>query len=209
MKYTHSLWDFNGTIFDDLIPSIKSTNKMLKERGIPEFESVDAYRKVFGFPVRDYYERIGFDFSITSYDELAIEWVQLYLENTKNAGLMPGVAEALEDFRQMGLRQVVISACESKMLNSQLKQLGVHHYFDEIVGLDDIHAGGKSALAKEWKEKNREARAAFVGDTVHDAEVAKIAESDCYLYLGGHQDRERLKKCGIVFESFSEIKNYL
>lgn len=209
MKYTHIIWDFNGTIFDDLAPSVESTNKMLRERGIPEFESMDAYRRVFGFPVKSYYERIGFDFSVTPYDELAIEWVELYLKNTKNSGLMPGVAEALEDFKRIGLTQVVISACESKMLNAQLKQLGVHHYFDEIVGLDDIHAGGKSALAKEWRERNRDAKAAFIGDTIHDAEVAEIADSDCYLYLGGHQDRERLEKCGIVFENFSEIKKYL
>lgn len=209
MKYTHIVWDFNGTIFDDLYPSVESTNKMLKDRGIPEFKSIDDYRRVFGFPVRDYYERIGFDFSVTPYDELAVEWVELYLENTKSSGLMPGVAEILEKFQKMGLRQVVISACESKMLNDQLRQLGVYDYFDEIIGLDDIHAGGKTGLVKAWREKNPNAKVMFIGDTVHDAEVAHVANSDCYLYLGGHQDRERLEKCGIVFEIFSEIEKYL
>lgn len=209
MKYTHIIWDFNGTIFDDLVPSVESTNKMLRERGIPAFESIEAYRRVFGFPVKNYYEKIGFDFNVTSYDELAIEWVALYLENTKNAGLMPGVAEMLEKFKNMGIIQVVISACESKMLNGQLRELGVHHYFDEIVGLDDIHAKGKGDLVRKWRDRNACAKVMFIGDTVHDAEVAKIADSDCFLYLGGHQDRERLEKCGIVFEKFSELDKYL
>ena len=101
MKYTHIVWDFNGTIFDDLLPSIESTNEMLEKRGIPAFDNVEAYRRVFGFPVKNYYERIGFDFSVTPYEELAVEWVALYLEKTKNSGLMPGVAQALEKFQKM------------------------------------------------------------------------------------------------------------
>lgn len=209
MKYTHIVWDFNGTIFDDLLPSIESTNEMLEKRGIPAFDNVEAYRRVFGFPVKNYYERIGFDFSVTPYEELAVEWVALYLEKTKNAGLMPGVARALEKFQKMGITQVVISACESEMLNEQLRGLGVISYFDEIIGLDDIHAGGKGALVKKWREEHFDAKVMFIGDTVHDAEVASIAKSDCYLYLGGHQDKERLEKCGVVFEDFSELDEYI
>ena len=209
MKYTHIIWDFNGTIFDDLLPGIKSTNIMLEKRGIAIIPDVDSYRRVFGFPVKDYYEKIGFNFELESYDDLAIEWVNLYLENTKGAGLMPGVIEALEYFKSIGLKQVVLSACESEMLNSQLKELGVYDYFDCVIGLDNIHAGGKGALAKKWREENEDACALFIGDTIHDAEVAAIAKSDCALYLGGHQDRERLEKCGRVFEKFSEIKEFL
>lgn len=209
MKYTHIIWDFNGTIFDDLLPCIESTNLMLKNRGIPQMPDVESYRRVFGFPVKSYYESIGFDFSVESYDDLAIEWVNLYLEKTKNAGLMPGVAEALERFKALGLKQIVLSACESEMLNAQLKELGVHDYFDTIIGLDNIHAGGKGALAKKWREENMDAKALFIGDTIHDAEVAGIAGSECMLYLGGHQDRARLEKCGRVFETFAEIEKYL
>ena len=209
MKYTHIIWDFNGTIFDDLLPGIKSTNIMLEKRGIPKIADVDSYRKVFGFPVKDYYEKIGFNFSVESYDDLAIEWVNLYLENTKGAGLMPGVLEALEYFKSVGLKQMVLSACESEMLTTQLRELGVYDYFDCVIGLDNIHAGGKGALAKKWREENKDACALFIGDTIHDAEVAAIAKSECVLYLGGHQDRERLEKCGRVFNEFSEIKEFL
>ena len=205
MKYTHIIWDFNGTILDDLMPSIVSTNVMLEKRGIPVMPDVESYRRVFGFPVRDYYESIGFDFTKESYDDLSVEWVDLYLENTKNPKLMPGVFEALEYFKSLGLTQLVISACESRMLNSQLEELGVRGYFDEIIGLDNIKAGGKGALAKAWRGNNPLAKALFIGDTTHDAEVAAIAESECVLYLGGHHDKERLSACGRVFESFSEL----
>lgn len=204
MKYTHVIWDFNGTIFDDLMPSINSTNKMLRERNIPEFASVDEYRRAFGFPVKDYYERIGFDFNKWKYEDLAVEWLQLYLESTKKSGLMPGVKNALERFDELGVKQTVLSACESGILGDQLHMLGVDGYFCEIIGLDNIHAGGKSELAHIWREQNASATAAFIGDTVHDAEVADIIGADCYLYLGGHQDKARLQTQGQVFERFSE-----
>lgn len=205
MKYTHVIWDFNGTILDDLVPSVESTNKMLKERGIPEFKDIEEYRRVFNFPVKDYYEKIGFDFNKTPYDVLAKEWFELYTEGTKDPKLMPGVKKTCDKFKEAGIIQTVISACESNILKRQLKELGVYDYFDEILGLDNIHAGGKGEVAREWRKRNKGAKAVFIGDTVHDAEVAKIAEADCLLYLGGHHDKERLSACGKTFKEFSEI----
>ncbi len=210
MKYTHIIWDFNGTILDDVGAGIESVNIMLKKYGIKEIEGPDAYRKVFGFPVKDYYEKIGFDFSRISYDELAVEWVNLYLEHTKNPLLMPGVGDLLEYNKNIGANQLVLSACEITMLKDQLEQLGVKDYFTEIIGLCNIHAAGKGELAKKWRENNPDARALLIGDTIHDFEVAEILGADCALYTGGHQDRERLSKCkAIVFDAFSELKEFI
>ena len=60
-QYTHVLWDFNGTVYDDMEACLRSVNEMLSERGLPVL-SAEAYREVFDFPVKDYYAKIGFDF---------------------------------------------------------------------------------------------------------------------------------------------------
>ena len=31
-KYTHLIWDFNGTLLDDVALSMECTNRMLRER---------------------------------------------------------------------------------------------------------------------------------------------------------------------------------
>ena len=210
MKYTHIIWDFNGTILDDVMAGIKSVNIMLRKYGVKEIESVEAYRRAFGFPVRDYYERIGFDFSKVPYDVLAIEWVELYLEHTKEPRLMNGVDELLSFIKEKGIDQLVLSACEIEMLTSQLEQLGVKNHFGEIIGLSNIHAAGKADLARAWREKNPEARALLIGDTTHDFEVAEILGADCALYTGGHHDRERLSSCrAVVFDNFSELEEII
>ena len=209
-KYTHVIWDFNGTILDDLDACIESVNILLENHGHKRLPDVESYRRAFGFPVKDYYERVGFDFSKTPYDELAVEWVALYLEHTKTPILTNGVDEILEFVKNSGLDQLVLSACEIEMLKDQLSQLGVIGYFSDVIGLSNIHASGKAGLAKAWKEANLGAKVLYIGDTTHDFEVAEILGADCALYTGGHHDRERLSACRAkVFDNFLELKEII
>ena len=194
MKYTHVIWDFNGTILDDVECGVESVNTLLSQRGLKELEGVDAYRKVFGFPVIDYYKRLGFDFDKEPYSVIALLWVDLYLENVKKAGLFNDVKETIDAFRNMGISQTVLSATELNMLMGQLEYLKIADCFDEILGLDNIHAESKVALGKAWQERNKGAVTILIGDTVHDAETAEQIGADCILVARGHQSFETLKE---------------
>ena len=198
-NYTDILWDFNGTILDDVDAGIKSVNTLLRRRGMKTLDSREDYYKVFGFPIIEYYTRLGFDFEKEDYKtKIAPEWVEEYIKNSKYSTLKQGVKELLEYFRAQGLKQTVISASESVMLDSQLRELGVREYFDEIYGLDNIHASGKNPLGILWRQSNPNAKALFLGDTEHDAEVADIIGADCILIEGGHSSPERLKQNGYI-----------
>ena len=59
MKPELIIWDWNGTILDDACVCKTIANIMLKERGIPTLPDMDAYRAVFGFPIKAYYEKFG------------------------------------------------------------------------------------------------------------------------------------------------------
>lgn len=209
-KYTHLMWDFNGTIFDDAQAGIDAVNKMLSERGLSIIESRERYKEIFDFPIEDYYKGLGFDFDREPYEYLAPIWVDLYNKNAEHADLCPGVRETMERVREMGVEQSVLSACELGMLQRYLKKLGVEGYLSEVMGLDNIHARSKLALAYDWIEKNKGARVLMIGDTTHDFETAEALGADCVLYAGGHQCREKLERCGCpVIDSIGEIINYL
>ena len=75
MKYTHIIWDFNGTILSDMQICIDSVNEMLSRRELETIPDIEAYRRIFDFPVIDYYRRLGFDFSKEPYEELAKTWI--------------------------------------------------------------------------------------------------------------------------------------
>lgn len=195
--YTHVIWDFNGTILDDIDLGIVSVNRMLEERGLPVIPDRAYYREIMRFPIRDYYAELGFDFEKEDYYQvLAPEWVGYYLAGEGSCGLMPGVVETLEAIRQKGLRQLVLSASDLPQLRGQLSRLGVDGYFDEVLGLDNIYAADKTALARAWRERNPQAVPLFIGDTDHDDLAAEAMGADCVLYTGGHQSEKRLSTCG-------------
>jgi len=209
MKYDHIIWDFNGTILDDVDTGIKSVNTLLERRGLKSIPSREYYYEVFGFPIYDYYLRLGFDFEKESYDDLADEWVKEYLHNVKSASLCRGVKDALSAFNEIGAVQTVLSMTEVNMLKKQLTDLGVIDCFKEVFGLDNIKASSKLELAKFWREKNPIAKALMIGDTSHDLESAVAAGADCVLIAGGHQSADSLKKCGVpVFNDVYEMLNF-
>ncbi len=209
-RYDHIIWDFNGTLLDDVQTGICSVNALLRERGLAEIKSKEHYREIFRFPIIEYYRSLGFDFEREPYEVLAPLWVALYLENVKAAGLYPDVIDTLELVKSMEIGQSVLSATELSMLEGQLETLGIRGYFDEVMGLDNIHAGSKLSLAYEWRARHEGERVLLIGDTDHDVETACALGADCMLVSRGHQSRRHLLSvCGNVADDLEEIKALL
>lgn len=194
-QYTHVLWDFNGTILDDVEASIESANALLERHGLPRLASTEAYRLLFGFPVIDYYRRLGFDFERDSYADLAVEWVAYYLKYSSLSTLYPDVVAGLEAVGRLGISQLVLSATERGMLERQVIELGIRSYFDGLLGMENIHAYSKEEIALGWREQYPDARVLLIGDTDHDSDVARAIGADCVLLSCGHQSAQRLAAC--------------
>ncbi len=206
MMYTHIIWDFNGTLIDDVEIGIKTVNTLLKRRGLKTLDSKEDYHKVFGFPIIEYYKKIGFDFDKESFNDIAVEWVDEYLSNSKSAGVYEGVVDVLTELKGNGIKQIILSATEREMLLLQVRQLRIEKYFFDILGLDNIHAHSKVDIAVEWIKKEKPVKALLIGDTTHDFEVSKAINTDCILISNGHQSKSILKKCGVqVIDNVKQI----
>ena len=48
---THVIWDWNGTLFDDISTGLLIINRMLVTRGRPPLADLAHYRRIFQFPV--------------------------------------------------------------------------------------------------------------------------------------------------------------
>ena len=72
------IWDWNGTLLDDLSVSFEATNRLLAANGRAPLADLDCYRAVFSFPVIDYYRRIGFDFDQLPFDQLAQQYMSKF-----------------------------------------------------------------------------------------------------------------------------------
>ncbi len=191
------LWDWNGTLLDDVEISRSILNTMLSRRNLPTV-SPERYRDIFMFPVEEYYRLAGFDFSKEPYPLIAQEYIDAYPIASRNASLVPGAARIVERFAAAGLRQTIVSACETTALRKQVASFGLTRFFDGIFGAGDGYGGGKIEVARAWLAQTGSADtdAIFVGDTLHDCETACAIGCRPVLFAGGHQSRSRLESSG-------------
>ena len=208
--YTHILWDFNGTLLDDTDIAVQSENVLLARRQMPLIENREQYQALFCYPIQSFYEKLGYDFKRDDYQALCHEWVDEYKKRIESAKLQAGALELLEKLKENGIKQVVLSASEEKMLKSQIAALKIGGYFDEILGVDTFHISDKTEIGRQWITKLRPGRAVLLGDTVHDCEVAAQMGIDCILVANGHQGFETLSKLGVpVYHNLSDLRRIL
>lgn len=199
-KYTHIIWDWNGTLLDDAEFCMNVINTLLIRRKLQPIKDIQVYRDIFGFPVIEFYRRAGFDFSKEAFEIPAAEYINLYHSDNSCFSLFDGAAEILSSINKMEIRQIILSASELENLHSQVKLFDIEHYFDEILGLSDIYAKSKVNLGLEYirREEIDVNKAVLIGDTIHDYEVAKALGVDCILIANGHQHRHKLLECGVT-----------
>lgn len=191
-KYTHVIWDWNGTLLDDVGWCIQVMNIMLSKRNLPVIHDRAAYHLAFGFPVIDYYRRVGFDFAKEPFETLAEEFMNLYHSDNDRFRLFDGVSEILAAVKKMELRQVILSASKLNNLRLQTNLFDIEHYFDEILGISDIYAGSKIEIGLEYMKLGGINKVVLIGDTVHDHEAAEALGADCVLVAHGHQSKSVL-----------------
>lgn len=187
------IWDWNGTLLNDVDICIDVINDLLSNRNHPQLTK-ERYHDIFTFPVKDYYTEAGFDFSSEPFDKIAIEFMDGYFENLKRANLFKDVVNVLKAFREMGFRQYMLSAMEHNALLNSVKGKGIFDYFQEISGIHDHFAKSKLDMAKNFMQEFAidNNRCCLIGDTKHDYEVANELGVNCLLVANGHQSYKRL-----------------
>jgi len=207
MRYTHIIWDWNGTLLDDAWLCVEVMNGMLHQRDLPPL-TLPKYRTIFNFPVRAYYENIGFDFHREPFEQVGLEFVILYNQRQNECQLHPGVTEILSCISGSGIRQLILSARQQEELIAETRKLKVNHFFDRIAGLEDHYAYGKTGAGIRLLKDMALPTGAFlfIGDTLHDAEVARELKIDCLLISHGHHTQSRLESTGFpVYRSLSDL----
>lgn len=208
-RYEFILWDWNGTLLDDAWLCVDVMNGMLKERELP-LRTLEQYRNIFGFPVKDYYVTLGFDFEKEPFDEVGLEFIVRYNRRQKETRLHTEVKDVLSYFQSAGYIQYILSAREQGELSKEIADLGVQPFFSGIFGQDDHYAHGKTDVGLRLLRETGidPGKAVFIGDTEHDAEVAEEMRVDCILIPNGHHTEERLRRCkGMVVPSLTALEN--
>lgn len=202
------IWDYNGTLLDDTENAVKSINIMLTKRGLPIL-SRDSYREVFSFPVKEHYEKIGFDFAKEDWGSVGSEFISLYNSFLSDYSIFPEAKRLVNKISKQNKKQFILSSMEQSMLDRSVEEEGIREYFSDILGTDDIYAGSKLKNGKKLLRLHRliPDKVCFLGDTTHDYEVANELGCQCILIAAGHQSLSGLRTtgCSKIVENIQEI----
>lgn len=212
MKYDCVIWDWNGTLLDDISASLRAVNDMLAARGMKPID-VYRYRECIGIPIRCFYDAV-FNMEKEDYPALLAEYNRLYAYYVdKDIDLAPGARELLAFIRDSGARQVIVSSSQKNVLEKDVERYGISGFFDAVLGSEDFLAGSKIDRAVNYLKNaypDSAPKLISFGDLVHDADLGKAVGADCVLLASGHEDRGRLDASGLpVAENFAELKKYL
>lgn len=201
MRYDCVIWDWNGTLIDDMPASLASVNVILADRGMPPIGEKEYYEYI-DTPITRFYEHL-FDPERTDFGQLLREFNTNYDALLDGSEVREETRRALEAVAAAGARQIVLSAFEQQKLCRLLREYGVFDFFSAVLGADDIHCGDKTDRAREYfaAEGLSPERAVIIGDTLHDAAVAKAIGCGCVLLRGGHQGDAELEASGVPLAS--------
>jgi phosphoglycolate phosphatase-like HAD superfamily hydrolase len=192
----HLVWDWNGTLLDDLHLVVSSTNVAFASAGGRDVGS-DEHRRTFRRPVADFYaEMLG-----RAIDEEEFGRLDRIFHDAYRLGLT-GVALAAD--AQAAIKtwpgsQSLLSMWFHHELVPAVEGYGLAGMFARIDGLRAELGGGFKAahLAAHLAELGVEGGdVVMIGDSLDDADAAEAVGGHAVLYTGGFTDPARLRESG-------------
>lgn len=182
------IWDWNGTLLDDVEVARAAMNTVLRTRDLAEIPDDEAYRRVFGFPIRAFYARLGVDDA--EFVAAADEYLARFAASVGTASLHPDARTTLAAVEALDVEQVLISATPEDTLERQLAPHALSHHFAQIRGITDVYAASKEDVVATWlaASGHEPGRVLMVGDTNHDEEIADALHVRFIRFRNGHQD---------------------
>ncbi|MEV0849604.1 HAD hydrolase-like protein [Streptomyces sp. NPDC049954] len=207
----HLVWDWNGTLFQDMDAVLAATNAAFAELRMPGLRAltIERYRELYRVPVPAFYE------TLLGRAPTAAEWERMdgafqrhYAEARLGCGLAEQARTVLGAWHEAGHGQSLLSMYGHEELVPLVREFGIESYFLRVQGRTGPSGGGKAAHLVRHLARLPEvdpARTVVVGDAVDDAVAALAAGARAVLYTGGSHSRASLETVGVpVVDSLQE-----
>jgi phosphoglycolate phosphatase-like HAD superfamily hydrolase len=193
----HLVWDWNGTLLDDLTLVVAATNVSLSTFGGPSI-TADDHRRDFRRPITAYYEYV-LGRSVSEHEFLKLDRVyhDAYREGLVDVRLAEDAETAMMSWPGT---QSLLSMWFHDELVPEVTRRGLLSRFGRIDGLPTgVTGGGHKAehLVEHLAALGvTPAETVLIGDSADDAYAAAEVGAACVLYGGGFTHPDRLRETG-------------
>jgi phosphoglycolate phosphatase-like HAD superfamily hydrolase len=194
---THLVWDWNGTLLDDLTLVVAATNSSLASVGGPSV-TADAHRRDYRRPISAYYAHVlGRPVTEEEFITLDNAFHDAYRAGLPSCKL---ALDALEAVSSWGGTQSLVSMFFHHELVPTVTSYGLFERLARVDGLRSAVGGGPkephlrehlAALGVSGED------CVLIGDSIDDAEAAHAVGARAVMYGGGFTDEARLRATGL------------
>ncbi|MGN9810716.1 HAD family hydrolase [Micromonospora sp. BQ11] len=192
----HLVWDWNGTLLNDLDLVVASTNAVFATVGGPAV-TADEHRVRFRRPIADYYaEVLGQAVDDEEFGRLDTIFHSAYREGLTTCRLAHDAQVAMASWPGS---QSLLSMWFHSELVPTVHTYGLTGRFVRVDGLRATVGGDRKAesLRRHLAELDVDGRdVVLIGDSLDDADAAVEVGGRAVLYTGGFTDPVRLRASG-------------
>ncbi|GAB3962529.1 HAD-IA family hydrolase [Actinoallomurus acanthiterrae] len=210
---THIVWDWNGTLFNDLDATVDATNEIFNSYGLAPVD-LDSFRAIYTRPIWACYERmLGRPLEDGEWERLDAAYHDSYHRLMERCRLAADARHAIDALADAGHSQSLLSMWHHDRLTVAVRAHGIGEVFRRVDGLRPGEAGGSKAesMVRHLSALGVDpAEVVAIGDSVDDAVAARHAGARAVLYTGGMQGRAELDRFGVpVVDRLTEISAYI
>jgi phosphoglycolate phosphatase-like HAD superfamily hydrolase len=211
---THIVWDWNGTLFDDIEAVVDATSEIFAPYGLGPF-GVEDFRAFYTRPIWVAYERLlGRKLEDGEWERLDGAWHDSYHRLMERCRLAADARHTIDALTATGHTQSLLSMWWHEQLVPTVTRLGLAGAFRRVDGLTLPEQGGghkAGLLVRHLAGLGVEATDVIViGDSADDAAAALQAGARAVMYSGGMTGRADLERLGVpVVNRLAEAVDYI
>jgi len=199
------LFDWSGTLVDDLPAVWEATNHVLSRAGVPQL-TLERFRQEFCLPFARFYERYTPQVPMAQLEE----WFHgRFRQLQDSVAPLPHAREFLLFCRGRGVRTFVLSTVRREYFAQQSARAGFAPFFDRPY----VEIRDKRKKIRELLAENQLApwETIFIGDMEHDIETARHGGIGACAVLTGYNRLEQLRAAGPdrIVEHLGELRAIL
>lgn len=184
--FRNFIFDWSGTLVDDLGPVIEATNTVLGKYDLPPLDR-EGFRRSFRLPYREFYTEV---LPHVPLEELESHFRPAFDAAVTPVTILPHAREKLEWCAAHGIRTFVLTSMDTTAFERQMDDFGLRDLFEATYsGVLDKRDVIHRILETHHLDP---AETAFVGDMTHDVETARHGGVSSIAVLTGYNHPEIL-----------------